>query len=607
MSSSQVTSIDTEALRAKYNLERDKRLRPDGGTQYMAPVGSHDRYITHDPSVAQVEEREALTDEVEVAVLGGGWTGLLTSARLSEAGIRDVRIIEDGSDFGGTWYWNRYPGAQCDIESYVYIPLLEETGYMPKEKYSYATEMFAHAQRIAKQYGLYEKAVFQTRVTEVRWEESSKRWIVKTNRGDAIKARFFICAIGPFSRLRLPDIPGFDDFEGHTFHTSRWDFDYTGGDHGGNLTKLSDKKVAIIGTGATAVQAVPHLGQWAEQLYVFQRTPSSIDVRGNKPTDPEWVNSLKPGWQKHRSDNFNTVVRGEPFEVDLVNDGWTDIFRKVPIAHAVGNIAQADKEEMAKRQKQLELADFEKMNEIRARVDEFVKDPETAEALKPWYAQFCKRPCFNDDYLPTFDRPNVTLVDVSESRGVERITKTGLIAGGKEYEVDCIVYATGFEVSGTYRRRYGFEAYGKSGLDLFDHWGKGIRTLHGHSVNQFPNFFIVGLTQVGGSWNYCAIVDEVAKHVAYIMGKTIEAGPEAVVEATAEGEDAWVETIRSFAGFNDAFLESCTPGYYNVDGQFKKSVATFSGDYYGPGSNAFNQILEDWRVAGSMEGIVITK
>ncbi len=608
MSGDKLDTIDVAAVRAKYKAERDKRVRPDGEGQYMAPVGGLERYVTHDPFTPEVRERPPLTDEVEVVVLGGGWTGLLTSVRLSEAGVRDVRLIEEASDFGGTWYWNRYPGAQCDIESYIYIPLLEETGYMPKEKYSYAPEMQEHARRIAKKYNLYENAVFQTRVTEVHWDEQIKRWIVTTNRGDRIRARFFICSIGPFSRPKLPEIPGFDDFQGHSFHTGRWDFDYTGGDHSGNLTKLSDKTVAVIGTGATAVQAVPHLGRWAKHLYVFQRTPSSIDYRGNKPTDPEWVKSLKPGWQRQRSDNFNSVVRGEPFEVDLVNDGWTSIFRKVPIVHAVGNVDQAAGGDlMEKRAEKLEVADIEKMNEIRARVDEVVHDREVAETLKPWYAQFCKRPCFNDDYLPTFNRPNVTLVDVSASRGVERVTKDGVVAGGKEYKVDCIIYATGYEVSSTFRRRYGFEVYGEQGLDLYAHWGKGMRTLHGHSVHHFPNYFIVGLTQVGGGWNYCAAVDEVAKQVGYIVSQTIGAGPDAVVEATAEGEDAWVREIRSFAGANDKFLESCTPGYYNNEGQFKESIATFSGDYYAPGGNVFNKILAEWRENGRLEGMKISK
>ncbi|WP_374410363.1 flavin-containing monooxygenase [Novosphingobium colocasiae] len=605
MSDDQVGTLDVKALRAKYDFERDKRMRPDGEGQYMAPVGQHQRYITHDPFAGPIEEREPLTDDVEVVILGAGWTGLLTSFYLLKQGITDFRIIDDGADFGGTWYWNRYPGAQCDVESYIYIPLLEETGFIPKEKYSYAPEMQRHAQRIAEQNGLYEKAVFRTRVQRVDWDAASKRWIVTTDRGDRIRARFFICGVGPFSRLRLPGIPGFDDFEGHSFHTGRWDYDYTGGDHGGNLTKLADKKVAVIGTGATAVQAIPHIGKWAKHLYVFQRTPSSVDVRGNKPTDPEWVKSLKPGWKKERIDNFNQIIRGESFDVDLVNDGWTDIFRRVPIVHAVGGVEQVDKDAVAARQTRLEYTDFEKMNEVRARVDEFVKDPETAEALKPWYAQFCKRPCFNDDYLPTFARDNVTLVDVSNSRGVERITKAGLVANGKEYDVDCIIYATGYEVSAAYRLRYGFDVYGENGKDMFDHWGQGIRTFHGHSVHGFPNFFIVGWTQVGASYNYCAVVEEVARHVAYIVSEVDKAGPDAVVEATADAEDAWVDECRSYAGFNDKFLESCTPGYYNNEGQFKDSVATFPYDQYAPGLAAFSTILETWREAGGMEGLEI--
>ncbi|KRB80642.1 monooxygenase [Sphingomonas sp. Root710] len=606
MSDNQVKTLDIKALRAKYDYERDKRIRPDGEAQYMAPVGSHERFITHDPFADGVKDRAPLTDEVEVLILGGGWTGLLASVRLAEQGVDDIRIIDDGADFGGTWYWNRYPGAQCDIESYVYIPLLEETGYIPKEKYSYAPEMHEHAQRIARKYGLYEKAVFQTRVERIDWDETSKRWIVSTNRGDTIKARFFICCIGPFSRLRLPDIPGFDEFEGHSFHTGRWDYAYTGGDHGGNLTKLSDKKVAVIGTGATAVQAIPHVGKWAEHLYVFQRTPSSIDVRGNKPTDPDWIKSLAPGWKQARSDNFDSVVRGEPFEVDLVSDGWTEIFRKVPIVHVIGAVDQADKDAVAERKARLEYADFEKMSEIRARVDQFVSDPDTAEALKPWYAQFCKRPCFNDDYLPTFARPNVTLVDVSGTRGVERITKKGIVANGQEYEVDCIIYATGYEVSGTFRRKYGFGVFGKDGLDLFDYWEQGMRTFHGHSVHNFPNFFIAGWTQVGASWNFCAVAAAITEHVAHIVAATRRIGDDAVIEATQEGEDAWVSTIRSFAGFNDAFLESCTPGYYNNEGKFKETVATFPYDQYAPGLKAFQVILGDWRASGAMDGMAIT-
>ncbi|MFU8814693.1 MAG: flavin-containing monooxygenase, partial [Pseudomonadales bacterium] len=272
--------FDPEALRAKYRRERDKRIREDGEAQYVEAAAEFAHYADDDPYASPVE-REPLHLDIDVAVIGAGFSGLMAAARLKERGIDNFRIIEAGGDFGGTWYWNRYPGAQCDIESYCYLPLLEETGYMPKEKYSYAPEIFEHTRRVGEYFGLYDNALFQTRVTEVRWLEDEQRWQVSTQRGDHIRAQFVIQATGPANRPKLPGIPGIVDFEGHTFHTSRWDFDYTGGDHNGGLTKLGDKRVAIIGTGATAIQCVPFLGKYAKQLYVFQRTPSSVDLRGN--------------------------------------------------------------------------------------------------------------------------------------------------------------------------------------------------------------------------------------------------------------------------------------------------------------------------------------
>ena len=345
-------------------------------------------------------------------------------ARLREAGFESLRIIETGGDFGGTWYWNRYPGAMCDVESYFYLPLLEETGYMPKHKYSFAPEILEHARRIARHYHLYDDALFQTSITGMRWDESDQRWIISTNRGDRFKAQYVAMANGPLSRPKLPGIPGINDFKGYTFHTSRWDYRYTGGDSCGNLEKLKDKRVGIIGTGATAVQCIPHLGEAAKHLYVFQRTPSSIDVRNNRETDPDWVASLEPGWQRRRMENFNILVSGGDQDVDLVHDGWTDIFRNL-----TGIVAEAGLEEARarltahERAQLLGAVDYRKMNQIRARVDAIVKDHATAEALKPWYRQFCKRPCFHDEYLPTFNRPNVTLVDTN-GHGVERLTET---------------------------------------------------------------------------------------------------------------------------------------------------------------------------------------
>src|SRR4051794_18348708 len=431
--------FDPDQLREKYRQEREKRLREDGSDQYIEMSGPWAHYAEADP-YAEPIEREPITDEIDVAVIGGGFSGLLASARLIEAGIEDFHVIEAGSDFGGTWYWNRYPGAQCDIESYCYLPLLEELNYMPKEKYSYGDEIFEHSQRVGRHYGLYERTWFQTRVRSVGWDESLKRWRISTNRDDDIKARFVILALGTASRGKLPGIPGIDDYEGHAFHTSRWDYEYTGGLHDGRMTNLADKRIAIIGTGATAIQCVPKVAEHAGHLYVFQRPPSSVDLRGNKPTDPDWWASLEPGWQRNRRDNFGAILSGRPVEEDLVNDGWTSTF------HDVMELAKGDKTLTGREfAKLMELADFKKMEDIRRRAEECVADSGTAEALKPYCRRFCKRPTFNDEYLPCFNRDNVTLVDVSESKGVERITRSGVVANGVEHAVDCIIYASGFE------------------------------------------------------------------------------------------------------------------------------------------------------------------
>src|SRR5208282_391405 len=309
--------FDPEALRAKYREARDKRIRADGNEQYVEVKGDFSRYID-DPYVDPGFTRAPVTDAVDVLIIGGGFGGLLASARLREAGVQSIRIIEKGGDFGGTRYWNRYPGAQCDIESYIYLPLLEETGYMPKEKYSFAPEILEHSRRIGEKFDLYRDACFQTQIKAITWNEEECRWIVTTNRDDRMRARYVVMSNGPLNRPKLPGISGIDGFKGHTFHTSRWDYGYTGGDTNGNLHKLGDKRVAVIGTGATAVQCVPHLAKYAKHLTVFQRTPSSIDERGNRPTDPEWVKTLKPGWQKRRMENFNSLVSGGFEAEDLV-------------------------------------------------------------------------------------------------------------------------------------------------------------------------------------------------------------------------------------------------------------------------------------------------
>jgi cation diffusion facilitator CzcD-associated flavoprotein CzcO len=586
--------FDPEALRRKYLAERDKRLRQDGIDQYRQTAGDFEHF-RDDPYVAPGFTRAPLTDEVEVAVIGGGFGGLLTGARLRQAGVEDIRMIEKGGDFGGTWYWNRYPGAACDVESYIYLPLLEEVGYMPVEKYSRAPEILAHSKAIAAKFDLYRNACFQTEVTEVRWDEDACRWIICTDRGDAIRARFVCMANGSLHRPKLPGIPGVESFRGHSFHTSRWDYDYTGGTAMGGLTGLKGKRVGIIGTGATAVQCVPHLAAGAERLYVFQRTPSSIDVRANRPTDPQWAQGLAPGWQKRRMENFNILVSGGQQEEDLVSDGWTDIIRNLSI---VGKRpAGADGGDPAEL---LQLADFQKMEQLRARVDATVADKAVAEALKPYYNQFCKRPCFHDEYLDAFNRPNVTLVD-TQGRGVEAVTENAVVVAGVEYPVDCLIYATGFEVGTSFARRTGYEIYGRGGLSLTDKWREGVRTLHGLQSHGFPNCFIImNNVQSGITVNYPHSLDEQSKHIAYIVKHAVDRQVRKV-EISKQAEAEWVETIITQSRRRAKFSEECTPGYYNNEG--KASTITAQNGPYGGGPVAFVQILEDWRAQGALEGL----
>ncbi len=589
--------FDPAELRAKYRRERDKRLREDGIGQYTAICGDLARFLD-DPQAGGVAKREPLTDEVEVLVVGGGFGGLLAGARLRQAGVQDVRIIDKAGDFGGTWYWNRYPGAACDIESYVYLPLLEETGFVPTQKYAAGQEILDYSRQLARHFDLDRSAILQTEVIDLRWDEQARRWIAATNRGDALRARFVVMSAGPLHRLKLPGIAGLPDFRGHSFHTSRWDYAYTKGDASGALTGLADKRVGIIGTGATAVQCVPHLAAWAKHLYVFQRTPSSIDVRNNKPTDASWASSLRPGWQQNRMDNFNILVSGGHQDEDLVADGWTDIIRSLgglARARAVSSSADTGPAEL------VQLADFRKMEQVRARVDQIVSDPATAEALKPYYNQFCKRPCFHDEYLQAFNRSNVTLVE-TQGRGVERITPDGVVVGGTAYPLDCLIFATGFEVSTGYTQRAGTNLTGRGGVGLMEKWADGMLSLHGMHVPGFPNCYILGTPQAGFTASYPHALNEQSKHVAYVIAQTQRAGA-TTAEATETAALAWRQTILNLAVDRRKFLEECTPGYYNSEGKISPLAASYAP--YGAGSMAYFRVLQDWRSRGDMQGMAL--
>ena len=523
-------------------------------------------------------------------VVGGGFSGLLAATSLIKEGVSDIRVVEKGSDVGGTWYWNRYPGCRCDVDSYTYLPLIEDHGEMPSERYSRAPAILDHAKRIAEQTGLYDKALLQTGVSGATWDEARGRWIVTTDRGDELRARFLCMASGILSRPKLPGIPGASDFKGHTFHTSRWDYNYTKGDTTGNLTGLADKRVAIIGTGASAVQAIPYLGEGCKQLFVVQRTPAAVDDRENVPTDPDWWDSQEPGWWERRALNFEGFVNSIPQDQDLIQDGWTRNWSKMTEAMYKGTTP----EEMGRLR---QIADFEKMEAMRQRIASIVHDPETAEALKPYFNWMCKRPLFVDGYFETFNRPNVKLIDTL-GRGLDRITETGIDFDGQEYPVDCIIYASGFEVASPPDRTAGFDMKGVGDVTLSEYWKEGRKSLHGILVHNFPNMGVIsGLKQAGITWSITFMNRRQAEHYAALVKRSLDQGVN--FDVTEQAEQDWLGVLAEKAMTDTTFLRECTPGYYNNEGQNERDSIWLSN--YGGGPFEYMDVLRSW--IGSEEAV----
>ncbi|HIG43290.1 MAG TPA: NAD(P)/FAD-dependent oxidoreductase [Gammaproteobacteria bacterium] len=559
-----------DKIKQKFAEERDLRLnyRPEGTRQFNTNFDAGLSRFGEDSYNKEVKPRAPLNDTVEVLFIGGGFSALLTTSQLREIGVESIRIVERGADVGGTWYWNRYPGAACDVVSYDYLPLLDEMDYVPRDHYAKAPEIFEHCQNIAKYYDLYDLAVFQTTVTSTEWNDEEQLWHIKTDRGDHMKSKFVICANGPMSKPKLARIDGIENFKGHSFHTGRWDYDYCGD----NLENLQDKRVAIIGTGATAIQAVPKLAEQAKELYVFQRTPSSIDIRKDWPTDPNWARKLKPGWQAKR--------RQKTIDGPQLTAKQLEKRASMPV------------DEKIRRQ---ENANIDHMMWIHQRIDDIVHDKDIADALKPWYMFMCKRPCFHEDYLPAFNKPNVHLVD-THGKGVKEISDRGPVFDDKVYDVDVIIYATGFEVqkTGIYN-----EIVGKNNTEINDYYSNGIRTLFGIHSNGYPNLFIMAGYQASFQFNITDVLTVQGAHIAACIDHARKSDYQSI-DITPEIEEWWVQEVIEHRGKTDR-NKDCTPGYYNFEGEDNRRQ---DGTYNG----GFNRYVELLRGAKSkMDDIFIVR
>ena len=551
-----------------------------------------------DDPFTPVTERDAVVDEVDVVIVGGGIAGVSVGARLRQAGLERIRIVDQAGGIGGTWYWNRYPGVMCDVESYIYMPMLEELGYIPTRRYAFGQEIRGHLEAIAGRFDLESDALFHTGVIGAEWHEEAARWRIRTDRGDEISSRWYVLAVGILNLMKLPTITGMEDFAGRSFHTARWDYGYTGGGSDEPLSGLADKVVGLIGVGASGIQCVPPLAESAEHLYVFQRTPSAIGERGNRPTDPDFAHGLEPRWQRTRMDNFQAVMLGRPVEVDQIDDGWTHHYA------AVHHPPRSKDMTMAEFMRSAEELDYRIMDTHRRRIEEVVGDPATAEILKPYYRYLCKRPCFHDEYLPAFNSPVVTLIDCPA--GIERITEKGPVVDGQQYEVDCIIYGTGFEAELTpLFRRVGHQIVGRGGVTLAGKWADGAASLFGMMSRGFPNMFVMPAPgqQAVVTVNYTQLAVFGAEFIGGAVGLLQERGVD-VFDVSAEAEDAWTQKIVDSFVDGSAVMSACTPSRINNEGHPEQmnprngNYGRGMGDWFG-----YRELLEQWLEAGRFEGL----
>jgi len=589
--------FEPDAVHAKYLAERDKRLVP--GRADIRDLSTDARFaeLRADP-FTPYRERPAVADDVDVVIVGGGMAGVLAGAHLRTHGVERIRIIDQAGGIGGTWYWNRYPGVMCDVESYIYLPMLEELGYVPTQRYASGEEIRLHLQAIADRYDLDAPALFHTGVTRAEWDEEAARWRIRTDRRDEITSRYYVLAVGILNLLKLPAIPGMETFAGSSFHTARWDYGHTGGGPGEPLTKLGDEVVGLIGTGATGIQCLPPLAAAAKHVYVFQRTPSAVGVRGNRTTAPEFADRLTPGWQQERMDNFQAIMLGRSVEEDLTDDGWTRHFAS---AHHPPRRKDMTIEEIMLA---AEENDFGIMEAHRRRVDELVADPEVAELLKPYYRYLCKRPCFHDEYLEAFNRPNVTLVDCPA--GIDEVTARGPVVAGQQYEVDCLIYGTGFEGELTpLARRAGHEIVGRGGVSLAQKWADGAASLFGMMTRGFPNMFIMPAPaqQAVVTVNYTQSAILGASFIGDLVG-ALEQRQAGAFDVSAEAEERWSQKIIDSFIDASSVMAACTPSRLNLEGNpqaMKPRNGNYGrglGDYF-----KYRAVLEQWLADGRLEGL----